>query len=97
VTTAYEQYAGLLQKKDESMRTYENSQRFDDGTALAPAAGNIAQCLVGLTLIVSACGGGPDGRGQPTVTAASPPAGATGIVYPSYTFTVASGGAPPFT
>ena len=56
--------------------------------------------LVGLTLIVSACGGGgggPDGPGQPTITASSPPAGATGVAYPGYTFTVASGGAPPFT
>ena len=56
--------------------------------------------VIGLTLIVSACGGGgggPDGPGQPTITAGSPPAGATGIVYPGYTFTVASGGAPPFT
>jgi hypothetical protein len=56
--------------------------------------------LVGLTLIVSACGGGgggPDGPGQPTITAGSPPAGATGIVYPGYAFTVASGGASPFT
>jgi hypothetical protein len=31
------------------------------------------------------------------ITAGSPPAGATGIVYPGYTFTVASGGAAPFT
>src|SRR5437879_13566649 len=56
--------------------------------------------VIGLTLIVSACGGGgggPDGPGQPTITAGSPPAGATGIVYPGYTFTVASGGASPFT
>jgi Putative Ig domain len=56
--------------------------------------------VIGLTLILSACGGGgggPDGPGQPTITAGSPPAGATGIVYPNYTFTVASGGASPFT
>jgi hypothetical protein len=56
--------------------------------------------VIGLTLIVSACGGGgggPHGPGQPTITAASPPAGVTGIVYPGYTFTVASGGASPFT
>jgi hypothetical protein len=60
--------------------------------------------VIGLTLIVSACGGGgsgggggPDGPGQPTITAGSPPAGATWIVYPGYTFTVASGGASPYT
>ena len=56
--------------------------------------------VIGLTLIVSACGGGgggPDGPGQPTITAGSPPAGATGTAYPGYTFTVASGGASPFT
>jgi hypothetical protein len=55
---------------------------------------------IGLTLIVSACGGGgggPVGPGQPTITAGSPPDGATGTVYPGYTFTVASGGASPFT
>jgi len=52
--------------------------------------------VMGLTLIVSACGGG-GGPGQPTITPGSPPAGATGIAYPGYTFTVASGGAPPFT
>jgi hypothetical protein len=56
--------------------------------------------VIGLMLIVSACGGGGgglDGPGQPTITAGSPPAGATGIVYPGYTFTVASGSASPFT
>jgi len=52
--------------------------------------------VIGLTLVVSACGGS-EGPGQPTITAGSPPAGATGIAYPGYTFTVASGGAPPFT
>jgi len=51
--------------------------------------------LIGLTLIVSACGGS-EGPGQPTIAAGSPPAGATGIAYPGYSFTVASGGAPPF-
>jgi Putative Ig domain len=61
---------------------------------------HLKSLVIGLTLIVSACGGGgggPDGPGQPTITAGSPPAGATGIVYPGYTFTVASGGASPFT
>src|SRR6202521_5016867 len=56
--------------------------------------------VTSLVLLMVACGGGgggPDGPGQPTITAGSPPAGATGIVYPGYTFTVASGGAPPFT
>ena len=56
--------------------------------------------LIGLTLIVSACGGGgggPNGPGQPKITAGSPPAGDTGSVYPGYAFTVASGGASPFT
>ena len=56
--------------------------------------------VIGLTLIVSACGGGgggPNGPGEPKITAGSPPTGATGIVYPRYTFTVASGGASPFT
>ena len=52
--------------------------------------------VIGLTLVVSACGGS-EGPGQPTITAGSPPAGATGIAYPGYTFTVASGGAAPFT
>src|SRR5215471_6379566 len=51
--------------------------------------------VIGLTLIVSACGGG-GGPGQPTIAAGSPPAGVTGIAYPGYTFTVASGGAQPF-
>ena len=52
--------------------------------------------VIGLTLVVSACGGS-EGPGQPTIAAGSPPAGATGIAYPGYTFTVARGGAPPFT
>ena len=52
-----------------------------------------------LALLMVGCGGGggSNGPGQPTITAGSPPAGATGIVYPGYTFTVASGGASPFT
>jgi len=54
-----------------------------------------------LALLLIGCGGGggggPNSPGQPTITAGSPPAGATGVVYPGYTFTVASGGASPFT
>ena len=54
-----------------------------------------------LALLLIGCGGGggggPNGPGQPTITAGSPPAGVTGIVYPGYMFTVASGGASPFT
>ncbi len=57
---------------------------------------HLSSFVIGLTLIVSACGG-DGGPGPPTITASSPPAGATGIAYPGYTFTVASGGAPPFT
>jgi hypothetical protein len=55
--------------------------------------------VIGLAFLLVACGGGggPDGPGQLTITAGSPPAGATGIVYPGYTFTVAGGGASPFT
>jgi hypothetical protein len=57
--------------------------------------------LIGLVLIVSACGGSgggvPSGPGQLSITAGSPPAGTTGTVYPGYTFAVASGGSPPFT
>src|SRR6516165_10442967 len=52
--------------------------------------------FISLTLVVSACGGS-EGPGQPAIAAGSPPAGATGIAYPGYTFTVASGGAAPFT
>src|SRR5258708_32148141 len=52
--------------------------------------------VIGLTVIVSACGGG-GGPGQPTITAGSAPAAATGIDYPGYTWSVASGGASPFT
>jgi hypothetical protein len=61
---------------------------------------HLKSLVVGLTLIASACGGdggGPAGPGQPTITAGSPPAGATGIVYPGYNFTVARGGTSPFT
>jgi hypothetical protein len=54
-----------------------------------------------LALFMVGCGGGggggSNGPGQPTITAGSPPAGATGVDYPGYTFTVASGGASPFT
>ena len=56
--------------------------------------------VIGLAFLLVACGGGAggsDGPGQPAITAGSPPAGATGIDYPGYTFTVASGGASPFT
>jgi hypothetical protein len=54
--------------------------------------------LIGLTLIVAACGGGgSNGPGQPTIAAATLPAGVTGMAYPGYTFTVADGGASPFT
>jgi hypothetical protein len=56
-----------------------------------------AVALVALSL--GACGGG--GRASepapPVITAGSPPAGATGISYPGYAFTVASGGAAPLT
>ena len=41
-------------------------------------------------------GGGSSGPGQPVI-AGSPPAGATGVAYPGFTFTVASGGLAPFT
>lgn len=40
-------------------------------------------------------GGGPSGPGQPVI-AGSPPSGATGVAYPGFTFTVASGGVAPF-
>ena len=56
--------------------------------------------VTGLVLLLAACGGGsdgPTGPGQPAIAAAAPPAGATGTVYPDYAFTVASGGAAPFT
>ena len=55
--------------------------------------------VTGLALLLVACGGGDGSNGtrRPTITAGSPPAGATGVVYPDYRFTVASGGAPPFT
>jgi hypothetical protein len=56
--------------------------------------------VTGLVLLMVACGGsggGPNAPGKPTITAGSPPAGNTGTVYPGYTFTVASGGASPFT
>lgn len=56
--------------------------------------------VISLTLLVSACGGGGGASGdpgQPTITAGSPPGGTAGTAYPGYTFTVASGGAPPFT
>jgi hypothetical protein len=56
--------------------------------------------VTGLVLLMVACGGsggGPNAPGKPTITAGSPPAGTTGTVYPGYTFTVASGGASPFT
>ena len=56
-----------------------------------------ATCLALLLVGCGGGGGGSDGPGQPTITAGSPPAGATGVVYPGYTFTVASGGASPFT
>ena len=47
--------------------------------------------VIGLAFLLVACGGGgggSDGPGQPAITAGSPPAGATGIDYPGYTFTV---------
>jgi Putative Ig domain len=58
--------------------------------------------LVGLTLILSACGGsGNSGTNStpiaPTIAASSPPDAATGTSYPGYTFAVASGGTAPFT
>jgi hypothetical protein len=54
--------------------------------------------VIAVALLMGACGGGgSNGPGQPTITTGSPPAGVTGIVYPGYTFTVASGGASPFT
>lgn len=55
--------------------------------------------LIGLAMVVSACGGGnsPSGPGQPSIASGSPPSGMTGTAYPGYTFAVASGGAPPFT
>jgi Putative Ig domain len=60
--------------------------------------------LVGLTLLVSACGGG-DGSASssqslvppPTIAAGTLPDGATGANYAGYTFTVANGGTAPFT
>jgi hypothetical protein len=55
--------------------------------------------LIGLTLIVSACGGGPSGPGQPSIVVATTPAPPAGIVtnaYPGFSFGVASGGSPPF-
>ena len=60
--------------------------------------------LLGLTLLVSACGGG-DGSGTsnqslvppPTIAAGTPPDGTTGANYAGYFFTVASGGTAPFT
>ena len=56
--------------------------------------------LIGLTLIVSACGGGPSGPGQSSIVVAMTPAPPAGIVtnpYPGFSFGVASGGSPPFT
>ena len=47
-------------------------------------------------LLLGACGGGASGPSVLVITAGAPPSGATGIAYPGYTFTVASGGAAPF-
>jgi hypothetical protein len=60
-----------------------------------PSIGSFVGILV--VVLAAACGGGgPSGPGQPMITAGSPPAGATGVAYSPYTFTVASGGVPPF-
>jgi hypothetical protein len=53
--------------------------------------------LAALSLGACGGGGGASGPSSPVIAAGSPPAGATGLVYPGYTFTVASGGASPFT
>ncbi len=53
-----------------------------------------------LVLVVAAScggGGGPSGPGRPVITAGTPSNGATGVAYPGYTFTIASGGLAPFT
>ncbi len=60
-------------------------------------------CVAGVLAALTACGGGGDGGGgstvvgQPMIAAGSPPAGTTGTDYGAYIFTVASGGAYPFT
>jgi WD40 repeat protein len=59
----------------------------------------LAGFVVGLTLILSACGGGTDGSsppGPPAIAAGSLPGGSTGSWY-DYQFAVATGGASPFT
>jgi hypothetical protein len=56
--------------------------------------------LLGMIALVLAAGcgggGGASGPGPPLITGA-PPSGATGVVYPRFTFTVASGGVAPYT
>jgi hypothetical protein len=51
--------------------------------------------LTVIVLLLAGCGG--DGRSPPVIAAGSPPDGATGIEYPAYRFTVASGRAGPLT
>jgi hypothetical protein len=55
------------------------------------------------TGLAAGCGGGPSGPGDPVIgpgdpviVSGAPTSGATGIVYPGYAFTVASGGLAPF-
>jgi hypothetical protein len=53
-----------------------------------------------IAVLLAGCGGGGGGDTTPeppTIMAGSPPAGASGVDYPGYTFTVESGGTAPFT
>jgi hypothetical protein len=56
-------------------------------------------CVVVVVLLAVGCGGGggPSGPGRPVISSTAPPTGTTGVVYPSFTFSLASGGAAPFT
>jgi len=52
-----------------------------------------------VAVLLASCGGGGGGGvgpGIPEISAGSPPPGENGVAYPGYTFTVASGGSPPF-
>ena len=53
--------------------------------------------ILATTLAASCGGGGSSGPGAPAITAGTLPSGTTGVAYAGYTFTVASGGAAPFT
>jgi hypothetical protein len=54
---------------------------------------SIGWIVVALT---AGCGGGSSGPGQPNISGA-PPAGTAGVAYPSFAFTVTSGGVAPYT